>query len=149
MVDRDLQVMPRASYRPFHIVLVPIAMVCFIGALATDLAYWKSAEMMWADASAWLLAVGLLFGLVAIIAAVVDAFTRRLSLMQGPIWLYAICNALILVLSFLNALVHSRDAWTSVVPMGLILSTATVVFILIAGWICWALIDYENTGVEP
>ncbi|MBB3287063.1 putative membrane protein [Rhizobium sp. BK347] len=149
MVVRDLQVTRHASYRPFHTLLVPIPMVCFAGALATDLAYWKSAEMMWADTSAWLLAVGLLFGLVAIVAAAVDAFAGRLSSMQGRLWPYVICNALILVLSFFNALIHSRDAWTSVVPMGLILSIVTVVFILFSGWIRWALIDYENPGVEP
>lgn len=149
MIDRDPQVMRHASYRPFHALLVPIPMVCFVGALATDLAYWKSAEMMWADASAWLLAVGLLFGLVAIIAAAVDAFARRLSSMQGRIWPYVICNALILIVSFFNTLVHCRDTWTSVVPMGLLLSAVTVVLILFSSWIGWAMIDYENQEVEP
>jgi uncharacterized membrane protein len=29
--------------------LVPIPIVCFVGVLLTDLTYWWSAEMMWAD----------------------------------------------------------------------------------------------------
>jgi hypothetical protein len=31
----------------------------FTGALFSDMAYWKTAEMMWADFSAWLLFAGL------------------------------------------------------------------------------------------
>lgn len=105
--------------------------------------------MMWADASAWLLAAGLLVGLLAVIAMIVDALGRRLSSMRGPVWLYTICNALILVLSFFNALVHSRDAWTSVVPTGLILSSVVVVFVLFSGWIRWSWIYRRGPGAEP
>jgi hypothetical protein len=47
---------------------------------------------------------------------------------NGVEWLYVLCNVAIFVLSFLNALVHSRDAWTSVVPTGLTLSV--IVFVL-------------------
>jgi uncharacterized membrane protein len=34
--------------------LVPIPIVCFIGALITDIAYVVTADIMWADFSAWL-----------------------------------------------------------------------------------------------
>ena len=35
----------------------------------------------------------------------------------------------------MSPLVHSRDAWTSVVPAGLILSAITTILILITSWI--------------
>src|SRR3569832_1993573 len=44
--------------RPIHPMLVPIPIACFVGALLTDIAYVASAEIMWADFSAWLLLVG-------------------------------------------------------------------------------------------
>jgi uncharacterized membrane protein len=39
-----------------------------------------------------------------------------------------------LILATFNLLVHTRDAWTSVVPWGVGLS-ASVVILLVAGWI--------------
>lgn len=36
---------------PIHPMLVPFPIVCFVGALATDIAYRRTAEIMWADIS--------------------------------------------------------------------------------------------------
>ena len=53
---------PRSTARifghPVHAMLVPFPVVCFIGALLTDIAYAQTADMMWTNFSAWLLAVG-------------------------------------------------------------------------------------------
>ena len=58
---------PRSTTRifrqPIHPMLVPIPIACFVGVLLTDLTYWWSAEMMWANFSAWLVTVGVIFGL--------------------------------------------------------------------------------------
>ncbi|MGO4833581.1 DUF2231 domain-containing protein, partial [Rhizobiaceae sp. 2RAB30] len=43
---------------PIHPMLVTIPIACFVGALLTDVAYWRTAEMTWANFSAWLLTVG-------------------------------------------------------------------------------------------
>jgi uncharacterized membrane protein len=43
-------------------------------------------------------------------------------------------SLLVLILGLFNNFVHSRDAWTSVVPLGLELSAATVVVMLITIW---------------
>src|SRR4051794_14561653 len=54
---------PRSTARiaghPIHPKLVPFPIVCFVGALLTDIAYWRTADIMWANFSAWLLAAGL------------------------------------------------------------------------------------------
>ena len=54
--------------RPIHPMLVPVPIVCFIGALITDIMYLVTAEMMWEDFSAWLLSVGFIIGVLAAIA---------------------------------------------------------------------------------
>ena len=41
----------RVAMHPIHPMLVPFPITRFIGALITDIAYWKTAEMMWADFS--------------------------------------------------------------------------------------------------
>jgi Predicted membrane protein (DUF2231) len=43
---------------PIHPMLVPFPIVCFVGTLVTDIAYASTAEIMWADFSAWLVSIG-------------------------------------------------------------------------------------------
>ena len=57
---------------PIHPMLVPIPIACFIGAMLTDIAYVASTEIMWGKFSAWLLVVGVIFGVLAAIAGLTD-----------------------------------------------------------------------------
>src|SRR5690349_16143419 len=107
---------------PIHPMLVPFPIACFVGALITDIVYWRTADIMWSNFSAWLLAVGLIMGGLAALAGLIDFLGSRSIRAQAPAWPHLIGNVLVLGLSLLNAFVHSRDAWTSVVPTGLILS---------------------------
>ncbi|TPJ41514.1 DUF2231 domain-containing protein [Mesorhizobium sp. B2-5-13] len=127
--------MPVVTRRPIYRAPMAIANACFIGTLLTDLAYWRTAEMMWTDFSAWLLLAGLVMGALAVIAALVDLFTGRMFPVR---WVYLLGSLVVLVLSFFNALVHSRDAWTSVVPTGLILSAAAVIVLLLVWLLRWS-----------
>ena len=119
---------------PVHVLLVPFPVVCFTGALLSDVAYWRTAEMMWANFSAWLLTFGLAFGVLAALAGLVGFFTNRLVRRYWRGWLHIIGNIAVLALSVLNAFVHTRDAWTSVVPTGLALSAVVVVLMIFTAW---------------
>ena len=133
---------------PIHPMLVPFPIVCFIGALATDIAYWQTAEMMWANFSAWLLAVGLFMGGLAALFGLIDLLAKRRVREIRTAWLHGIGNLIVLVLAGFNNLVHSRDAWTSVVPTGLILSALTVLVMLFTGWLGWAMVYRHRVGVS-
>lgn len=65
---------------PIHPMLVTIPIACFVGALLTDLAYWRTAEMMWANFSAWLLTVGVIVGILAAIAGFIDFLWGRYAI---------------------------------------------------------------------
>ena len=106
----------------------PIA--CFTCALFTDLAYVQTMQMMWADFSDWLLAVGMAGGVIAAIVGLVGLLVHRRCDSFRPVWPVVIGSFLVLVVAFLNNLVHSRDAWTSVMPTGLALSGVTVLLML-------------------
>ena len=60
--EPTLRPVAQIAKHPIHPMLIPVPIVCFIGALATDIAYAATAEMMWADFSSWLLAVGFIGG---------------------------------------------------------------------------------------
>ncbi|MBZ9893881.1 MULTISPECIES: DUF2231 domain-containing protein [unclassified Mesorhizobium] len=132
---------------PIHPMLVPIPIACFVGALLTDLNYWRTAEMMWANFSAWLLTVGVIVGVLAAIAGFTDFLGDRRVRAHKTAWLHMLGNALAVILSFFNMLIHTRDAWTSVLPTGLILSALVVLILIFTGWLGWALVYRHHVGV--
>lgn len=137
----------RIAGRPIHAMLVPIPIACFVGTLVTDIVYWWTADMLWSDMSDWLLVVGLVVALFAVIAGLVDFFgDRRVRALQAA-WVHGLGNALVLALEIVNALVHTRDAYTSVVPTGLILSALSVLILLVTAWNGWEMVYRRGVGV--
>ena len=143
---------PRSTARiaghPIHPMLVPIPIACFVGTLVTDLVYWKTATIMWADMSAWLLTVGLVVSVLVVLAGLIDFLGDRRVRQLRAAWIHGVGNALVIVLSIFNAFVHSRDAYTSVVPTGLILSAVVVLILLVTGWNGWAMVYRHGVGVR-
>jgi len=64
------------------------------------------------------------------VAAVIDLATGGPRL-GGVGWLYILGNVAVFVVALFNAFIHSRDAWTSVVPTGVRLSAVTFVLMVI------------------
>lgn len=119
------------SAHPLYPALLPIPILCFVGALITDLAYIASAEMMWLDFSSWLLLAGLIGGGFAgalLIVELIRAHDRR-ALLPHFVFLLAAW-----VVEIFNSFIHARDGWTAVVPTGLSLSIIATVLGLLAGW---------------
>jgi uncharacterized membrane protein len=134
-MDGRLHATLQVAKHPIHPILVPFPIVCFVGALATDIAYARTAEVMWADFSAWLLVIGMITGVLAGTAGLIDFLGNRLIRAHRPAWLHMIGNLAALLLALLNTLVHTRDAWTSVVPAGLILSVVVVLILCFTTWL--------------
>lgn len=132
---------------PIHAMLVPFPIVCFIGAFVTDLAYWRTAAVLWETFSIWLLAGGLVMTAFAALAGLIDFLGSRRIRALRPAWLHGIANALIIVLSIVNAFVHSRDGYTAVVPTGLILSGCVVVLLLFSAWMGRSMVFRHGVGV--
>jgi uncharacterized membrane protein len=86
-------------------------------------------------------------GWLAALAGLIDFLGGRLIREQAPAWPHAIGNGVALVLATLNTLVHTRDAWTSVVPWGLVLSAAVVLILLFTGWMGWSMVYRHRVGV--
>jgi len=134
---------------PIHPMLVPFPIACFVGTLLTDIAYWRTTNIMWADFSTWLVTTGVILGILAAIAGAIDFFSNRMIRAQAPAWPHVIGNAVALILGILNMFIHSRDGWTSVVPWGLALSAITVLILLFTGWMGWSMVYRYRVGVAP
>jgi uncharacterized membrane protein len=145
--NEDLSPTAQIAGHPIHPMLVPFPIVCFVGTLITDIAYYATVNMIWADFSAWLVTIGLIMGLLAAIAGLADFLGNRLIRAQAPAWPHMLGNVLVMVLATFNVLVHSRDAWTSVVPTGLILSAVVVLILPVTGWLGWSMVYRHRVGV--
>ena len=116
--------------------------------LSTDIAYWFTANMQWANFSAWLLSVGLIVSGLAVVAGLIDFLGDRRIRRLRTAWIHAAGNAVALVLSLIKVFVHSRDAYTSVVPTGIVLSAAVVLILLVTGWSGATLVHRYGVGVQ-
>jgi uncharacterized membrane protein len=113
--------------RPLFPGLMTFPAACFIVTLLTDIAYAKSADMTWETFSIWLLTIGLVAAALFVVVGLVQAFAQG----RWPTMTLRIGYAVALILALFNAFVHSRDAYTSVVPTGLTLSILTVLVLLV------------------
>lgn len=121
-----------------HPPFVSVGGSLLIAGFASDWMYYQTALMQWANASSWLIAAGLILALVAAIALLVDLFTVRGRRVR---WIDLVLLAVAALLSLVNAFVHSRDAWTSVVPLGLWLSAISAICLVIEAFRGWSVIS--------
>jgi uncharacterized membrane protein len=105
-----------------YLFLFPVPAVCFVGALLTDLAYVAGAFLMWLHFSQWLLAAGIAFGVIAGIVLLIELISSRAIRAMPRGWAHVALFYVGLAVEILNALVHTADGWTAVMPGGLILS---------------------------
>ena len=127
-------------------ILVSFPIAYFTAAFVTDLAYWQTADVMWESFSDWLITAGLVTAGFAVIVFVIDLVLGKRS--RTLAWPHAVGYVLTVLLSLLNAFVHSRDGYTAVIPTGLTLSTLVVGILLITGWMGRALFAHRRKGAD-
>jgi uncharacterized membrane protein len=119
-----------------HPPLVAVGAALLIAAFVTDVFYWRTLLFQWNNFSIWLLTGGLILAALAGLGLVLDVALRRIGAMA---WLRFAGFTLAALLSLLNAFIHSRDAYTAVVPSGLALSALVTLILAVLGWRGWSL----------
>jgi uncharacterized membrane protein len=140
--EPSAQLAPALLHRGF----VGAAAVLLIAAFVTDWTYYTTALWQWANFSAWLITAGLVVALVAVILLLVDFASGRAARLNTGSFILVAAAAL---LSLVNAFVHSRDAWTSVVPQGISLSGLSTLLLIIAGARGWSLAISRAAAERP
>jgi uncharacterized membrane protein len=130
--------------RPSYRMLVSFSAAYFAGALVTDLVYWQMPDVLWERFSIWLIVAGLVMAGLSTAAYVINLAGRRR--IDRPAWPRVVGYALAVLLSLVNAFVHSRDGYTAVVPTGLTLSGLVVVVLLLTTWLGTALANRHRVG---
>jgi uncharacterized membrane protein len=124
----------RRGAKLLHPFFISLGGTLLMAALFTDYMYSSNALIQWSNFSAWLITGGLVLALVSAIVLLAEVALGRTGTIR---WLDFILLAAAAVLSIVNVLVHTRDAWTSVVPTGITLSAIVAVLLLVAGIRGW------------
>lgn len=127
----------------FHGRIVGAAAALLMGAFGTDYIYCMTSLWQWGNFSAWLITGGLVVLLIGVIALLIEFATGRVARLNLGSFVLIAAAAL---LSLANAFVHSRDAWTSVVPQGIVLSAISTILLFVAGLRGWNLATSRVTG---
>jgi uncharacterized membrane protein len=122
---------------PLHGILAAFPLAFFVAAFFSDWAYTGSANMQWANFSVWLITGGVIMAIVAGVVGIIDALVVRATMRRRSA-LHSVLTIVMLVTAIVNGFIHSRDAWTSVVPTGIILSAITAILVLITSWLGYA-----------
>jgi len=123
------------SRRPWHPRLIGCGAVLLIATLASDIIYANTLLFQWENFSIWLLTSGLVLAALGGVTLALDILSRRIARID---WERFTGLAVAAMLSLLNAFVHSRDAYTAVVPQGIVLSAAVATLLVFIGWRGWS-----------
>ena len=133
---------------PIHPMLVVFPIGFLVAVLATDLVFWGTNDPFWARASTWLLGAGVVMGVLAAVAGLIEFLTisRVRSLAAG--WIHFLGNAAAILLALANLLYRIDEGpGAGVIPFGLILSAVVVAILLVTGWLGGELVFRHRIGV--
>lgn len=115
-----------------HTILLAGSVSLFLGALLSDIAYFKTYQIQWSNFASWLLAGALLFSGLALAFALVNLLRAKRK--AGAPLTYFVLLLVTWVLGLVNAFQHAKDAW-AVMPLGLVLSAIVFFLICITAWV--------------
>nr|WP_232924393.1 DUF2231 domain-containing protein [Pseudomonas cichorii] len=115
-----------------HAILLAGTVPLFLGALLSDIAYFKTFQIQWSNFASWLIAGGLVFCGLALLFALVNLI--RAEHKAGRPMVYFLLLLGTWVLGLINAFEHAKDAW-AVMPSGLVLSVIVTLLSVVAAWI--------------
>jgi uncharacterized membrane protein len=136
----------RIGTHPIHPMLVPFPIVCFIGALVTDIVFLNNYDHGWATASRYLLAIGLVMAALAAVAGLTDFFGEK-RIQGSDAIKHMLANVTAVVLELINFFVrlHSDAA---IGRIGIYLSVIVVLILLYSGWKGGDLVYRHGMGVN-
>jgi uncharacterized membrane protein len=133
---------------PLHPMAIPFPIASFVGALAADIALINTGNPFWAEASQWLLGIGIVTALVAAGGGFIDFFGDARIRALAPAWRHMVGNLALVVLEAFNLLLRAGDnSADAVVPLGVSLSAVGVVLLLFNGWQGWEMVYRHRVGI--
>ena len=115
-----------------HAILIAGTIPLFLGALLSDIAYFKTYQIQWSNFASWLIVGGLIFCGLALLFALANLLTANRR--TGRPVTYFLLVLVTWVLGLVNAFEHAKDAWASM-PSSLVLSVILTLLTCATTWL--------------
>lgn len=150
MADKRLLGIPATAAiggHPLHPLLVTLPIGLLIGAFLSDAAFYGTGDGFWARASAWLIGAGLVTGLLAAVAGLIDFLGSDRIRSLTAAWVHFIGNAVALLITAINLYYRAGGGMTEVTGGQLALSTLVVLIFAVTGWLGGELVFRHGAAV--
>jgi uncharacterized membrane protein len=132
---------------PLHPMLVPFPIAFFAGTSAADLAYSQTTDPFWFFATEWMLGAGVVMALLAAVAGFTDFLGDGRIRELSVAWWHFIGNLIVVLIEAFNWYRRYEIGSDAVIPVGLLLSLAAVLILLVNGWLGWEMVYRKHVGV--
>ena len=119
---------------PLHPLSVIFPIAFLAAALGSDFGYFLTRRPFWAEASLWLIGLGLAGGVVAAIIGMSDFLQIERVRKRTAGWAHLILNVTILVLTAVNLFLRWDNPAGAILPWGLVISTIVGTLTSVSGW---------------
>jgi uncharacterized membrane protein len=140
---------PRSTARigdhPIHPMLIPFPIVCFILTFVCDLMY-KGGQLGVAEATNWLLGVGLAMAALAAVAGLTDFFGDK-RIQGADAIKHMLANVTAVVLEVVNLFMRLKNP-DFIASTGVYISGVVVLILLYSGWKGGDLVFRHGIGVR-
>lgn len=133
----------RYTPSPLHAIVLAGAVPLFLGALLSDITYYKTFQIQWSNFASWLIAGGLVLCGLALLFALINLFQSEHK--RGRPLVYLLLVLATWVLGLINAFEHAKDAF-AIMPAALVLSVIVTVLAIVAAWV--GLTNLRGEGVQ-
>lgn len=137
----------KVAGHPLHPMLIPFPIAFFVGALVSDVIFWRNGDAFWATASLYLLGAAIVMALLAALAGFTDFLGDRRIRALGHAWQHMLGNLLAVGIALINFLLRLGDPAAAIVPTGLLLSAAIGTILIFTGWRGGDLVYKHRVGI--
>lgn len=143
-------IMSRAAIggHPLHPMIIHFPVAALIGLVATDTAYWMTADPFWARAGLWLAGVGAIGGWVASAAGLIDLLMVARIRQKITAWCHTVLAVTMLSVATLNWLLRYSEDVVTVSAGGPWLSLVTAIMIGLTATLGGRLVYEHAVGVD-
>lgn len=124
------------SVHPLHSLVLAFFFPLFLATLMADIGYARTYEIQWSNFAEWLNAAGLVFGGLALLAALISYALRRGTPGARRVLWYGLILLAAWGTGLYNAFIHARDAW-GIMPDAIWWSAISAALALVASIIGW------------
>jgi uncharacterized membrane protein len=132
---------------PLHPMLVPFPIAFFVGTLGADFLYLGGGDPFFFMMTQWLLGAGIALALVAALAGFTDFLGDARIRALRIAWGHFLGNLGVVAIEAFNLYRRCMIGPDAIEGLGVMLSLAAVLLMLVTGWLGWEMVYRRRVGI--